>query len=499
MQNVRLRFDVIDTGIGIPKSRIGSIFEAFKQADQTTTRRFGGTGLGLAVCKRLMNAMHGDVVVHSVEGKGSCFTAFAEFKIAQAGLWSQLDHSTKKLFVICEKPLTAKNLVKSLKSLGGDAQRLPPQQITATNTIQQNTVLTTSSIVKTNCDNLPPAQYICLTEIGDTQAESLVTSGIVKDLVSLPASRRELRDFALRLMTGEFRGVKAITGATTLTQRETFEGVRVLAADDNAVNREILAEALAGLKIEVDFVENGLEAVKLATKPDASKKYALIFMDGSMPEMDGFTATKQIREHEQQHNTEKLTIIALTAQVHGMDADALSAIGMDECLFKPFSIDKLTEIVRKYCRTSVAKNSDFVEVESNQIGSLPAKAAPQLLDQDTLKTMETLSAGQAVSLQHRMWSLFKIKASECLKQITEIDLNASFESELSFHAHALKSMCLSAGAAHAADLSQKLERAPSKNIGTVQITAMIAELQTVLDATFHAMNAHENKASAKIA
>ncbi len=226
-----LHFTVQDSGIGIPTNKQQLIFEAFTQADQSTTREYGGTGLGLSICQRLINAMNGKIGLTSKEGQGSRFWFAIPAKIAEQ-----------------------------------------PQAH------------------KTPANNQP-----------DTLTES----------VEIP-NRNNLH---------------------------------VLIADDNPINIEVMKEALDKLDITADAVTNGKEAV-IAAK---TGQYNFIFMDGSMPVLDGFEATKQIRSWEhQQDNNQAITIVALTAHVAGMNEAVWRAAGMDDYITKPFKLNTLIASFQKF-------------------------------------------------------------------------------------------------------------------------------------------------------
>ena len=228
-----LHFEVIDQGIGINETMRTQIFDSFTQADQSTTRLYGGTGLGLTIVQRLVHMMHGDVGVNSAPGQGSRF-------------W----------FTVC----------------------LPPNNITQNNVKQKDAT---------------PRQV-------DEPAKTV--------------------------------------------QQKTKAG-RVLLAEDNVLNQEVATEMLELLGFQVDVVGNGKEAVA-AVK---NQEYHLIFMDCQMPEMDGYEATRQIRQLEQDIRFNKPTpIIAITANAMNTDEEKCKLAGMDEFLPKPFSLQGLESVIQIY-------------------------------------------------------------------------------------------------------------------------------------------------------
>lgn len=221
-------FSVEDSGIGISKDKQDSIFEAFSQADQSTTRLYGGTGLGLSICRRLVGAMRGKIGLTSEEGKGSKFWFAIPTKIVE----SNLAHA------------------------------------------QHNA---------TNDDTRP----------------------------------------------------HEINGRANL---------KILVADDNPINIEVMNEALQQLGLKSDSVINGHEAVIAAQ----SGHYNFIFMDGSMPVLDGFCATKKIREWEEQQKRTPMTIVALSAHVAGTQASTYLNAGMNDYIAKPFTLNTLVTCLEKF-------------------------------------------------------------------------------------------------------------------------------------------------------
>ena len=178
----------------------------------------------------------------------------------------------------------------------------------------------------------------------------LIRDGVAADLIPLPLGRQALWDFVARARRKEFRGTAALATSALAGPGETFGHLAILAVDDNAVNREVLREALLSLGVDGDFVSNGREAVEAAERQD----YDVIFMDGSMPEMDGFTATRLIREAEGKGGKRRAFIAALTAQVRGADADAWAEAGADRHMTKPFTSARLMEALKSAVGTAPA-------------------------------------------------------------------------------------------------------------------------------------------------
>ena len=457
----QLEIAVADTGVGIEASRIDAIFEAFSQADQSTTRKFGGTGLGLTVCKRLVEAMAGDIKVASEPGKGSVFTVCVNLPIQQAAPAPPLGAGLK-VAIALQPGQAVLNLGRALKDLGADIRRVS----SPSDAREGELVLAPSDAFAGPVAN--GALAVCLSDVGDSRADGLVRDQRAVDLLSLPVGRWALWDLVERAGRNEFRGVAALAGSGAAAHLETFVWLRVLAVDDNAVNREVLREALITLGVEADFVENGEQAVRATS----AKRYDVVFMDGSMPVMDGFTATKAIRSRETSGS--RVRIIALTAQVRGADADAWAAAGADQHMTKPFTAARLVEALKTASGGQLAAPT--------LAPATPRAPVLELLETEAVATMEAIMARSGRDVLGKVWRLFIGQAPQATARLIMLAVEPVDAEELAKQAHALKSMCLSAGAARVADLCEVMERAAHAG-DLVEALRRLPEISPLLEAT----------------
>lgn len=462
---MRLVFEVEDTGIGIAEDKLAHVFEAFSQADQTTTRRFGGTGLGLAVCRRLATAMDGEISVTSQEGQGSVFRLEIPVEVAKPAIGRRSDRIDVSFALEDRRFLKA--TARTLASMGA------------------RPVKSGGAFCLVTSDNLPEAcsvPVVLLCDIGNVRSDSLIREGKAQDLLPNPFTRADVRALLERAETGAFRGESALEDGGVTVQQRSFAGLRVLAADDNAVNREVLREALGSLSVDVDFAEDGQEAVRMA----ADGAYGLILMDGSMPVMDGFEATRQIRADEAASGRGRTPIVALTAKVVGADQDTWKAAGSDGYMTKPFTIDRLADVLAGH---------HTAEPVSEDRAASPADPVA-LFDAETLAQFEFLKSGSGQDLQAKIWTLFREKAPSAFMDLQSQHQAKASGQNVSKLAHALKSMALSAGAARFANRCGAVETLAGLDAGPEKVRAALEQAGQALLETLKAMEPEQAKQNA---
>lgn len=456
----QLVFEVIDTGIGIPEDKIEHIFESFSQADQSTTRRFGGTGLGLSVCQRLVTAMEGEISVRSKPGHGSTFRV--EFTAPVAVEVATITTSGLRIATQLTDGLVKMAIEQMLTDYGCELVTDKPDFWIASS------------------DLFEPKDEPCivLTDIGDTQSDALLKGGDACDSLPNPYRRSELCALLDRARAGAFRGTEAAQGAGVEKSLQNFAGLRVLAADDNAVNREVLREALSTLKAEAVFVEDGAEAVR-AFKDG---RFDLVFMDGSMPVMDGFEATRQMRALEARSDRARTPIYALTARVAGSGDEAWTEAGADGHILKPFTLEKLSEVlsgIKPHTRDEAAGSSEQ-DVQS-------------LLDMDTVRTLEKLGDGSA-AVRDKVWSMFNDKVTNMLFEL-HAAMDTGANEEIATKAHAFKSMALSSGLGSLATELQRIEEAAKRDDAAFAPAKRKGEIDALIQQTQSEMKSYQSRAS----
>ncbi len=376
---VELLFRITDTGIGIPSDKIDRLFKSFSQVDASTTRKYGGTGLGLKIAKQLTELMGGEISVISEEGKGSTFQFTAGFEM-QMPARADLDKIPKnirseRILIVNDNKMSQKVFAEHLDSWGCDFESAStgdealnlldiavdqgkPYRITLINMLMIDiNGEKLGRLIKEN-PKLSKTALVMITTIGQRgDAIRLKEVGFSAFLIR-PIKKSLLFD-CLRTVIGkvdtntEENHPDLITRYTFEDQKaevaESSQSLKILVAEDNLMNQKVATKMLQKMGHEVLVAADGKEAMDKFQK----EEFDLIFMDGNMPVMDGLEATRKIREIEAQQSSKQnkldsIPIIALTANAMKGDRERFLEAGMDEFLTKPFKKKDLSEILEQF-------------------------------------------------------------------------------------------------------------------------------------------------------
>ncbi len=378
LDHVLLEAQVKDTGLGIPKHKLKTIFDRFQQADTSTTRKYGGTGLGLSICKQIANLMEGDVWAESRVAQGTCFYFTARFdKVSErkSKKFKPVSLFGKKVLIVDDNPRNLFILTRLLSSVGMHVTALQQSEsvmacLKAPERKSDPFHLCIMDIQMPELSGYEVARQIrrMKTEVRDMPLVAL-SSHMEQDakkcksagfdgFLSKPIRREKLFQMIERMLT-RVEGEDPIEPATDdeiMTQYSVMEerkhALRILLAEDNPVNQKLARMMLAKAGYDVEVANNGHEAVERYR--DAPEGFDLLFMDVQMPRMDGLTATRKIREIELKSRPgglptpERLPIIALTAHAMKGDRAKCMAAGMDDYVSKPIKRESVYQVIDKW-------------------------------------------------------------------------------------------------------------------------------------------------------
>ena len=373
-----LQFAVRDTGIGIPPERRDRLFHSFSQVDVSTTRRYGGTGLGLAICKRLVELMHGEIGVESEPGTGSTFWFTVPLEQGTGGGQPVLplhpdlrglrvlivdDNATNRL--ILQRYLTqwgmviasAENGAQALASLrAAVAQGHPYEVVLLDYHMPEMDGLELARHIKAD-PVLAPLKLVLLTSAGQREEVKQAKGVSLEAALTKPIRQSHLFNTFVTLVGQALQPALPSPRAPVVPQlrgeREGQARPLILVAEDNSVNQRLVVRLLEKLGYRTDVAGNGLEVLQaLSAIP-----YTAVLMDCQMPEMDGYEATRAIRQreaavaltlHPQHPRLLRLPIIAMTANAMQGDREKCLAVGMDDYIAKPINPDQLKAALERW-------------------------------------------------------------------------------------------------------------------------------------------------------
>jgi two-component system sensor histidine kinase BarA len=357
-KEITLKITVNDTGIGMTSTQQKTIFDAFTQADQSITRLYGGTGLGLVICKRLAQEMNGDIDFSSEKNQGSSFWFTFQCTINEIPLMSSMDNqhlanktvlyfeendhtrnATNKILKHWQMQVTAVTNKHQLTQLLSHNPLLKKQFDYAL--IGHNQTSTALSELKKTLAQITPISkniHLALNSNSPSLQEALIASG-ASDCISKPITYNILEQTLQPLTLLKSLDLPQINTQTLLP-------IKVLAVDDNKANLKLIKALLLEQVTEVVVANNGMSAIERCQE----ERFALIFMDIQMPIMDGISALKEIKKLSNNHET---PIIAVTAHALSGEKEKLYQQGFNAYMTKPIDESMLRHIIYDYCDFSL--------------------------------------------------------------------------------------------------------------------------------------------------
>ena len=368
-----VQFRIRDTGLGMDPETLEDMFEGFTQADSTTTRRFGGTGLGLGISRQLVELMGGTLTATSELGEGSVFTVHLPFESCTATLPApaKVDLTGVRALVVDDNATNRRVVVGMLSTMGVDATSagsapegermlrtaassgIPYDAVLLDLNMPEVDGLTLARRIRANAE-LSATPLLLLTSSVLRGRISETETAEINGFLSKPIRRRQLE---LLLISVLGRSRPQVTGpAITTGAAMDRKDVSLLLAEDNPVNRKVVVHTLRRLGYEIQVVNNGEEALSAL----ASTHFDAVLMDCQMPVLDGYSATMELRRRE--GDGPRTPVIALTASAMTADKDRCLAAGMDDYLAKPVVSQQLDLALRRWAPSSRAVSGPVATV-----------------------------------------------------------------------------------------------------------------------------------------
>lgn len=459
---VGLRFEIIDTGIGMSQEVCKKLFGSFTQADSSTQRKYGGTGLGLSISKKLVSLMNGKIGVESTEGKGSTFW----FEIPSEEV--STDETTIELpnldgisvVSVEDHPQGAQEIVRSLRSMGAKVESCP--------TYQEGLALMTRMPfdVAIIDQGLPDGLGLDLIkEMMQLRPNMGMVMYTVRDDVGLSHSLQALGVTYLTKPASRAGLGEAVRDAASKAEHVTIDGPRkLLLAEDTEGVREVLSRQLDKLGVDYDFAHDGKKALEALE----TGEYGLLITDLHMPHIDGYGVVADIRARDAQAGTH-FPVIVLTADVQMAQRDAYLRHGFDECLLKPVSLGQFKRLLIRW----------GLHAEAELQGTAAAVEVPMIETSGPAIDREAMIAqmGGFGDGEIQMLKLFPDMARPLVEQIS-----AAFEAS-DFHAlaeaaHSLKGAARSACAMPLGDVCSTLQDGAEAQKCDAQIIAQLNQAFT---------------------
>jgi signal transduction histidine kinase/CheY-like chemotaxis protein/ligand-binding sensor domain-containing protein len=352
---LQLQFEVKDTGIGIPKEKLGKLFKAFSQVDSSTTRNYGGTGLGLVICERLINLMGGHITVSSVLGSGTTFNFTIKCKASKENKKSyatinMAEVENRKVLVVDDNATNRRilqlqlenwNLKYVMAHSGKSALEILSTQsgfdlVISDMQMPEMDGVELTQLIKKKHQALP---VILLSSVGDetrNKYPDLFTSVLTK-----PVKQQHLSRVILSALQQQPKLVETDRKPEKLLH-ENFAvtyPLKIMVAEDNEINQKLILKVLERLGYKANLATTGKEVIEILDQ----QYHDVILMDMQMPEIDGLEATRYIRKN----NTQQPVIVALTANAMAEDREECFKSGMDDYISKPIKIEKLIAILQQ--------------------------------------------------------------------------------------------------------------------------------------------------------
>jgi CheY-like chemotaxis protein/HPt (histidine-containing phosphotransfer) domain-containing protein len=451
------RFEVTDTGIGLSAEQQLRLFQPFSQADPSHMRHFGGTGLGLSICHRLTGLMEGRIGLVSAPGAGSTFWVEIPLKIDPEP--KQPGQILAGVTVLVVDMLTESRATLSRQLQSEGAQVLEASDPIAAKQFLNGVAAPDIALVDLP-DNLPALLSVLLAQLpersilpmqsvaDDARSAWCSAQGLIKPMNKPLRKKQMIRAILMALNRPDI--LETPVESLVVMRDEATKGPVILVAEDNAINRLVLAKQLRQLGFSADMAEHGEAAWRMLQ----AKSYDLLLTDCTMPVLDGYALARRVRRQEEQSGTH-LPIVALTANVLEGEALKCKKAGMDDYLSKPLTLDRLAAQLNKIFAT----------------GNLARRHSDPPIDWDMLSSiLGSKDPADLREVAHAFRDAFEPLLGNVATSFAQNDRSA-----LMTAAHTAKGAARNAGATRLAELMDRLERDARNGMPLVPLQDLLAE------------------------
>ncbi|HEY8257533.1 MAG TPA: response regulator [Gemmatimonadales bacterium] len=482
-ERARLCFEVRDTGIGIAPEALPRLFQAFVQADGSTTRKYGGTGLGLAISRQIVGLMGGEMSAQSTVGSGSsfrftaCFTRRDESAVQRGA--RRLELSGRRILVVDDNATNREVLARSLQGCGmavtcsadgatalrlalDAAARHTPYELAVLDMMMPGMDGLQLARAIRGSPELPAMGLLLLTSVGGQGEPAEARRAGVDAYLTKPVRPTQLLDCLAGMLVRSTPAVPEAPGRPDSSSGVT-PGARALVVDDNVVNRAVIVGMLESCACAATEAANGREAVMHAM----SSEFDVVFMDCQMPIMDGFEATGEIRRREATDGRRRVPIVALTASALKGERERCLAAGMDDYLSKPVRQAELEGMVSRWASAGVRASGRSAghghspngngngNGHSNGNGHAPPR---EVLDQSVIAGLRAMRSPRSGDASGRLIGIYLEHTPQSIRQLRGA-VDGGDCAEAQRIAHTIKSSSGMLGATGLAALLAKAEEA----------------------------------------
>jgi len=493
-EKVQLKLSVRDTGMGMTKEQAAILFQPFTQADMSTTRKHGGTGLGLTICRRLVELMGGRIWLESEPGLGSTFHFTVWLGVGEAkGSGKLIPEKLAQLrvLVVDDNPTAREILQEPLSNLTSrvDAVASGKEAIAA---LQKHDATDPYDIVfmdwrMPGMDGLQTSRYIKSDETLSHLPAIVLVTAFGREEVREEAERLQLDGFLVKPVTKSMIvdtlvNVFAAPGETVATeagQETRLRGARILLAEDNDINQQIAVELLEGAGATVKIANNGREAVETLSNGPQPPPFDMVLMDLQMPEMDGYQATAKLRSDAR---FGALPIIAMTAHATIEERQRCLGAGMVDHISKPIDPALLYEIVGRVYKSAnpspVAAGGEKTRMAEQSKDTKPNGELPVVAGLDTKDGLSRVAGNQKLYL--KLLRQFAEQQGPAITQIS--DALAQGDPALAERlAHTLKGVAGNIGAKPVQTAAGALEKLIRNHAKSEEVASAKQQVTTALD------------------